>query len=174
LEKIPSDHYLISPLFVNSSKKIGKGFPPDAQIGCVTGKCKVGESEEEAAKREVAEELGIIVKTMEKIHEGPCTYFQVPATSVIPYDSNEDYFFSEERKEDKPRKVGVVIHGSLSEVKSLTSKLVTVYNRHLPTADLVLGVVMMPRDFALRVAVNYPPPAWGTVTQKKVLAFKDP
>lgn len=164
LEHIPVTHWVLSPLF--KSRKIF-----DAQVGCVTGKCKLEETNKEAVVREVAEELGILIPDPEQaklVVCGDCTYFTVHVTETSAYDSGTNYEFST-KDDDKTRRVGVIIHGTEKEVLDCVNRLETVHGRHLPKADKVFGVVGMPSAMALCCAQHLPIGQIGTINQSDVV-----
>lgn len=166
LEHIPNDHWVLSPLF--KSREIF-----DAQFGCVTGKCKLEETDKEAVVREVAEELGIFIHDPEQaklVVCGDCTYFTVRVTTTTAYNSGTNYEFST-RDDDKTRRVGVIIHGTEKEVLDCVNRLETVHGRHLPKADKVFGVVGMPTAMALCCAQHLPTRQIGTINQSDVVRW---
>ncbi len=152
---IPDTNWIVGIRYQNLAGRLLGGV--DAQIGC-SGKLYIRETEQQGAVREMGEELGLAPKSQispqvwkgsnvhtyrngqqKKIEN---TVFCYCVSEVEPVTSSRNTGF---RADDHNKRVFVLVHGTLDQVKQLLTELKTVrYSKDAPWS-----VVAIPKEFAV-------------------------
>jgi hypothetical protein len=138
--------HLIVPIYFQEQYNISNKDKHDCGIS-INGKCKIGETYFDAMKREIAEEVGIMVNkpaiksssnldSRYKVNENFGIFY---ARDCRPYYSRDDIEFSNE-KDCFSRKIFSYIIGSLDECKVLVQNSRDLY----PSSEINYGVAIIP------------------------------
>jgi hypothetical protein len=138
--------HLIVPIYFQEQYNISNKDKHDCGIS-INGKCKIGETYFDAMKREIAEEVGILVDkpaiksssnlvSRYKVNENFGIFY---ARDCRPYYSKDNIEFSNE-KDCPSRKIFSYIIGSLDECKLLVHNSRDLY----PSSEINYGVAIIP------------------------------
>lgn len=153
----------------------------DIQIG-VTGTCKRGEDAKDAIDRELGEELGVQFTEPQKLFEALCesnggdqhwTVAVAHISQIRNATSKEiEMFLTEDRADDKSRKVGAMVIGSKDDIIHLIKSSIANWN-NVGEIDEITSIVAMPLKFILLAGTNRkvierdPGPNWTQTPKSK-------